>query len=178
MKTQILGKKVWLKCKGKTLLGLVNKLFAFPLIVWIFKEGEGDGIESRLSFKTFSTLKKAQVLELKGFTTDEQNSESESDDEEQEPGRLKRSEVIDFQVQLKSKSSEESSSADETSDSGAKYLVIFSSRSLKMTEKYISFSQFVYFLREVSLLFNFWMIKLTIMFFWHNCEFYHSKIEK
>ena len=68
-------------------------------------------------------LKKAQVLELKGFTTDEQNTESESDDEEQEPGRLKRSEVIDLQVQLKSKSSEESSSADETSDSGAEYLV-------------------------------------------------------
>ena len=89
----------------------------------VFKEGEGDGIESRLSFKIFSTLKKAQVLELKGFTTDEQNTESESDDEEQEPGRLKRSEVIDFQVQLKSKSSEESSSADETSDSGAEYLV-------------------------------------------------------
>ena len=82
---------------------------------------------------------------MKGFTTDEQNTESESDDEKQEPGRLKRSEVIDFQVQLKSKSSEESSSADETSDSGAKYLVIFSSRSLKMTEKYISFAQFVYF---------------------------------
>ena len=102
---------------------------------------------------------------MKGFTTDEQNTESESDDEEQEPGRLKRSEVIDFQVQLKSKSSEESSSADETSDSGAKYLIIFSSCSLKMTEKYISFSQFVYFLREVCLLFNFWMKKFTIMFF-------------
>ena len=94
----------------------------FSPIVWIFKENEGDGIESRLSFTIFSTLKKAQVLELKGFTTDEQNTESESDDEKQEPGRLKRSEVIDFQVQLKSKSSEESSSADETSDSGAKYL--------------------------------------------------------
>ena len=54
---------------------------------------------------------------MKGFTTDEQNTESETDDKEQEPGRLKRSKVIDFQVQLKSKSSEESSSADESSDS-------------------------------------------------------------
>ena len=31
----------------------------------------------------------------------------------------------------------------------------FSSRSLKTREKYISFAQFVYFLREVCLLFNF-----------------------
>ena len=40
-------------------------------------------------------------------------------------------------------------------DPGAKYLSFFSSRSLKMREKYISFAQFVYFLREVCLLFNF-----------------------
>ena len=77
----------------------------------------------KYAFEINWPLKKAQVLELKGFTTDEQNTESESDDEK--PGRLKRSEVIDFQVQLKSKSSEESSSADETSDSGAKYLGFF-----------------------------------------------------
>ena len=38
---------------------------------------------------------------------------------------------------------------------GAKYLGFFSSRSLKMREKYISFAQFVYFLREVRLLYNF-----------------------
>ena len=31
----------------------------------------------------------------------------------------------------------------------------FSSRSLKTREKYISFAQFIYFLREVCLLFNF-----------------------
>ena len=30
---------------------------------------------------------------------------------------------------------------------------------------WLSFAQFVYFLREVCLLFNFWMIKFTIMFF-------------
>ena len=38
---------------------------------------------------------------------------------------------------------------------GAKYLDFFSSRSLKMRGKCISFAQFVYFLREVCLLFNF-----------------------
>ena len=38
---------------------------------------------------------------------------------------------------------------------GAKYLGFFSSHSLKTREKYISFAQFVYFLREVCLLFNF-----------------------
>ena len=55
-------------------------------------------------------------------------------------------------------------------DNGAKYLVFVSSRSLKTRE--ISFAQFVYFLknkhivyflREVCLFFNFWMIKSTIM---------------
>ena len=74
-KTQIMGGKVCLRCKGKTLLGIVNKLFVFkrllttssnvlplhlkqtfPLVIWIFTEGEGDGIESRLPFKIFSTL--------------------------------------------------------------------------------------------------------------------------
>ena len=38
---------------------------------------------------------------------------------------------------------------------GAKYLGFFSSHSLKTREKYISFAQFVHFLREVCLLFNF-----------------------
>ena len=46
--------------------------------------------------------------------------------------------------------------------SGAKYLGFFSDRSLKMREKYISFAQFVYFLREVCLLFHCWMIKFII----------------
>ena len=65
----------WDICKGKTLLGVVNKLFVFknlltspsnvsslhlkqifPPITWIFNEGEGDKIESRLPFKIFSTL--------------------------------------------------------------------------------------------------------------------------
>ena len=43
---------------------------------------------------------------------------------------------------------------------GVKYLFSFSSRSLKMREKYISFAQFVYFLRKVCLLFNFISQKL------------------
>ena len=38
---------------------------------------------------------------------------------------------------------------------GAKYLGFFSFRLLKTREKYVSFAQFVYFLREVFLLFNF-----------------------
>ena len=71
MKIQIMGGKVCLRCKGKTLLGIVNKLLktksllttpsnVLPLhlkpIIWIFTEGEDDGIESRLPFKIFSTL--------------------------------------------------------------------------------------------------------------------------
>ena len=59
-----MGGKVCLRYKGKTLLGVVNKLFVLPLhlkqiflsIIWIFTKGEGDGIESRLPFKIFSTL--------------------------------------------------------------------------------------------------------------------------
>ena len=76
MKIQIIDGKVCLRCKGKTLLGDVNKYFVsksllttpsnilplhlkqtFPPILWIFTEGEADGIESRLPFKIFSTLK-------------------------------------------------------------------------------------------------------------------------
>ena len=75
VKIQIMGRKVCLRCIGKTLLGDVNKLFVFksllttlsnvlPLhlkqtfwpITWIFIEGEGDGIKSRLLFKIFSTF--------------------------------------------------------------------------------------------------------------------------
>ena len=61
--------------KGKTLLGVVNKLFVFsnvfPLrlkqtflpIIWIFIEGEGDGIKSRLPFKSFSRKKSLFIFE-------------------------------------------------------------------------------------------------------------------
>ena len=64
------------RCKGKTLLGVVNKLFVFnsllttpsnvlplhlkqtfPPLIWIFTEGEGDGIEFRLPFKSSLLLK-------------------------------------------------------------------------------------------------------------------------
>ena len=63
------------------MLGDVNKLFVlkslltmpghvltlhlketFPPIIWIFAEGEGDGIESRLPFRTFSTLRNKKAL--------------------------------------------------------------------------------------------------------------------
>ena len=43
---------------------------------------------------------------------------------------------------------------------GAKYLVFFSSCSLKTGEKCISFAQFVFFSREVCLFFNFGKIKI------------------
>ena len=61
VKIDIMGRKVCLRCKGKTLLGIVNKLFEFKglatpsnvlpfkpflAIIWIFTEGEGDGIKS------------------------------------------------------------------------------------------------------------------------------------
>ena len=57
VKIQIMGRKVCLRCKGKILLGVVNKLLktkslltspsnVLP-IIWIFTEG--DGIESTLS---------------------------------------------------------------------------------------------------------------------------------
>ena len=64
VKIQIMGGKVSLTYKGKTFLGIVNKLFykqfvdniqqcfaftPFSPIIWIFTEGEGDVIESRLS---------------------------------------------------------------------------------------------------------------------------------
>ena len=68
VKIQIMGGKVCLRRKGKTLLGIVNKLFIFksclvfvdniqhcfdftpfPPLIWIFTEGEGDWTESRLS---------------------------------------------------------------------------------------------------------------------------------
>ena len=76
VKIKIICRNVCLKCKGKTLLGDVHKLFVFknfvynvqhcfaftlkqtfPHRIWIFIEGEGDGIKSRLPFKFFSTLK-------------------------------------------------------------------------------------------------------------------------
>ena len=53
---------------------------------------------------------------------------------------------------------------------GAKYLGFFL-LSFPQNERkiyylcWVSFAQFVYFLREVCLLINFWMIKFTIMFF-------------
>jgi hypothetical protein len=67
VKIQNMGGKVCLKCKGKSLLGIVNKLLKFfallpqvnfPPIFCIFTEGEGDGdgIDSRISIQIFSTL--------------------------------------------------------------------------------------------------------------------------
>ena len=68
---QTVGGEVSLMCKSKILLGILKTtLFVLksllttpsnvlPLhhkLIWIFTEGEGDGIESRLPFKIFSTL--------------------------------------------------------------------------------------------------------------------------
>ena len=74
-----MGGKVCLRCKAKTLLGIVKKYLeteslltspsnvlplhlkqTFPPIIWIFTEGEGDGIKSRLPLKIFSTLPKSR----------------------------------------------------------------------------------------------------------------------
>ena len=68
VKIQILGRKVCLRCKGKTLLGVVNKLLktqslltspsnvlpyylkqTFQPIILIFTQGEEDEIKSKLS---------------------------------------------------------------------------------------------------------------------------------
>ena len=76
LKIQIMDEKVCLRGEGKTLLGDVNKLLirtprnvlllhlkqTFPPIDWIFNEGEGDEIESKLPFKIFSTLPFRQVM--------------------------------------------------------------------------------------------------------------------
>ena len=93
MKSQIIVGKVYLRCK--TLQGDVNKLFVFkslltrannvlhlhlkqafpPIIGIFFTEGEGDGMESKLPFKIFSTLSNDHlivricILNLKQFET-------------------------------------------------------------------------------------------------------------
>ena len=56
--------KVCLRCKGKTLLGVVNKLLntksmlTLPSNVLLLrlKQGEGDKVESSLTFKIFTTF--------------------------------------------------------------------------------------------------------------------------
>ena len=72
VKIQIMGGKVCVRCKGKTLQGIVNKLLktknlltmpgnvlpvhlkqTFPPIILILTESEGGGIESRLPFNFF-----------------------------------------------------------------------------------------------------------------------------
>ena len=78
MKIQIIGGKVGLRCKGKTLLGAVNKLwrksfveknndkkFKFSRLL------EGDEIEYRLPFKIFSTLNKI-IAQFGGIKTRQQ----------------------------------------------------------------------------------------------------------
>ena len=54
----------------------------------------------------------------------------------------------------------------------------FSSRSLKMREKIYQFCSVCIFFEGSLFTFQFLNEKFTIMFFWHNCEIYYSKIEK
>ena len=75
VKIQIMGGKICFRCKGETLMGVVNKLLktkslltspsnvlplhlkqTFPPIIWIFTGGEGDEMESRVPFKVFSNI--------------------------------------------------------------------------------------------------------------------------
>ena len=59
VKIQIMGGKVCLRCKGKTLLGVVNKLLKTKSLLTIPSNVlplQGEEIESRLPFKIFSTL--------------------------------------------------------------------------------------------------------------------------
>ena len=63
------------------MLDVVNKLLntknvlplrlkqTFPPIIWIFTEGEGDEIESRLPFKIFSTLRWRNLLDFLSHLT-------------------------------------------------------------------------------------------------------------
>ena len=51
----------------------------FQLIIWIFTEGEGDGIESRLPFKIFSTLyenKDKMLIKLSSPTKQKEKSKN------------------------------------------------------------------------------------------------------
>ena len=64
-----MGGKVCLRCKGKTLLGDVKKLFILKTLVTKPNNFtpqanyiEDDGIESRLPFKIFSTLRMQNVI--------------------------------------------------------------------------------------------------------------------
>jgi len=91
VKIQIMSGKVCLRHRGKTLLGVVDKLFVFksllttpsnilsshlkqifPPIILIFTVGEGNRIKYRLPFKIFSTLpdtkeKPKLEIELQGL---------------------------------------------------------------------------------------------------------------
>ena len=77
VKIQIMGVKVCLRCKGKTLVGVVKTFLRtkslltslsnvlpdylkqiFPPMIWIFTQGEEDEIVSNLSSWIFSTLLK------------------------------------------------------------------------------------------------------------------------
>ena len=95
LKIQIIGGKVYLRCKGKTLLCIVNRLLktkqkmltspsnnlslhlkqTFLPIIWIFTDGEGDGIESRLSSLLRSLCWGTEILKLKFKSLTDSNAD-------------------------------------------------------------------------------------------------------
>ena len=94
VKIQIIGGKVGLKCKGKTWLAIVNIFFCTKSLLttpsWPPKNKnkkfkcsqllEGDGIESRLPFKIFSTLFSltfSKVFSTTEYLADKQNCQAE-----------------------------------------------------------------------------------------------------
>ena len=72
----------------------------------------------------------------------------------------KSGEMFDYDMQIKAKTDAKMAKMIRFFEYGAKYLVFFSSRSLKTREKCISFAQFVYFLREVCLSFKNWKVNI------------------
>ena len=56
MEIQIIVRKVCWQCPAMFCLYSLHLKQTFPPIIWIFTEGEGDGIESRLPFKIFFAL--------------------------------------------------------------------------------------------------------------------------
>ena len=60
MSTNFLYSKVCWQCPAMFCLYTSKK--TFPTIIWIFTEGEDDGIEFRLPFKIFSTLQHPAIF--------------------------------------------------------------------------------------------------------------------
>ena len=122
-------KNFWHRVGIKTLNEAGDVIFLFPFyyqgtIFWILAEPRRNGFHGPSS-STASQQLPNQALELKNLGNTEYEGERYSN-----------------AIEIYNRAL------------GAKYLNFFSSRSLKMREKCISFAQFVYFLRKVCLLFD------------------------